>query len=155
MVRRRLDMRSRVSARVPGARGGAGGDGAAGLAGLRGRERRRAGGRSGGAPRAARAAAGAGDGIWPATSFFVMRPASPLPATADRATSCASAILRAVGVAFWPSLASFAAAPRLPARRRRGGRCAFGGRGAAAVGAGFDHRQHVADLHVGPFRVLD
>ena len=82
-----------------------------------------------------------------------MRPASPLPATADRATSCASAILRAVGVAFCPSLASFAAGAGA-AGAGGGGRSAFGGR-SRSRGAGVDHRQHVADLHVGSFRVLD
>ena len=61
--------------------------------------------------------------------------------------------MRAVGVAFWPSLASFAAG----AGAAGAGVAAAppSAAGAAAAAPASTTAEHVADLHVGPFRVLD
>ena len=88
IVARRFDMRTRSSVRSPDAARGFSATGGAGL---------RRGAAAGGA------AAGAGGGAALAaacsTSRFITRPASPLPRTLARSTSCSSAALRAVGVA--------------------------------------------------------
>ena len=137
-----------LSARVPGARGGAGGRPARpASAPWRAARRRRSGRRGAGA-----AAGGAGAWIWPATSFLVTRPASPLPATPARSTSCASAILRAVGVARLAVLGVARRRPRLarlPAGAGVGGRRRRRRRGSARPWRRRSTtREHLADLHV-------
>ena len=99
------------------------------------------------------------------TSCLVMRPASPLPAR-RRGDVVRLGHLRAVGVAFCASgaaapAARCAAALAAAAACWRGRRrwpalgCAGAAGVAAAAGAGLEHRQHFADLHVGAFLMLD
>ena len=123
-------------------------------AGLR-RERRRGGRRRG---RGRRRGSGRGRRIWPATSFFVMRPASPLPATRGQVDVVRLGHpARGRRGAFWPSSASLGAAC---GGGRGGGAGAAAAPpsapGAAAAAPASTTASTLADLHVGsPSGALD
>ena len=149
MVARRFDMRTRSSVRSPVTTRGFSATGGAGLA---------AGASATGparvpARREPRVRAGAAAAC--STSRLITRPASPLPRTLVRSTSCSSAAFRAVGVARGALRRRRPPAPaRLRVAGRRGAAAALAGGGCRAArrgvaGAGvLDHAQHLADLDV-------